>query len=141
MFIQADKQVRLAAGAVGVDSEGLPSAEVPAANWCINSSSSNSRTNSSSNSSSDSTKQPLKVSCQHQLANGLEPAELRRGVPPFWEVAPGILIGGPLPLQQLEAESSDRAAAVAVAAETAGERPAAAAAAAAAGSPHRGPAL
>ncbi|KAL8432088.1 hypothetical protein Efla_007236 [Eimeria flavescens] len=84
----------------------------------------------------------LSYSCEHQLANGLKPVELRRGVPRLLGCGPWDSdCGGHLPLQQLEAESSDRAAAVAVAAESAGERPAAAAAAAAAGSPHRGPAL
>ncbi|KAL8428244.1 hypothetical protein Efla_002245 [Eimeria flavescens] len=81
----------------------------------------------------------LSYSCQHQLADGLEPVKLRRGVPPLLGGGPGVLTGGPLALQQLEAESSDLAAAAAVAAESAGERPAAAAAAA--GSPHCGPAI
>ncbi|KAL8426496.1 hypothetical protein Efla_007131 [Eimeria flavescens] len=156
--------MRLAAAAVSVDS-----AEVPAANWCINSSSSN-RTNISSNSCGDSTHQPLEVSsashvsgagvprCRRLSSRGTSNSGTRGlfadcltaastswqmdwsllgfegGCPPFWEGASGILTGGGPRLHQLEAESSDPA--VAVAAESAGERPAAAAAAAAAGSPH-----
>ncbi|KAL8439557.1 hypothetical protein Efla_002279 [Eimeria flavescens] len=138
MLIQADKQVRLAAGAVGLDSEGLPSAEVPAPNCgagvprCRRRSSRGTSNHESRGLFSDC---PTTASTSWQT--GWSPLSFEGECPPFWEGAPGILTwGSPLPLQQLEAESSDLAAAVAVAAESAGERPAAAAAAAAAGSPH-----